>query len=152
SGEPRWLGVLAQIPGEPEQPRVLLVSVPYALKAADADTIGGKPASAFVLAQNYLPTEGTLPLGADPRNIAPRISGTGSANKVTKWQDSIGTVEDSSIQDNGTGTALTIDSSNRIGIGTTTPGVSLDISGSNPLVRVTDNSTTGISGLVFGNQ
>lgn len=48
SGEPRWLGV--QPEGQAEQPRVLLVSVPYALKAADAETIGGKPLSAFVLA------------------------------------------------------------------------------------------------------
>src|SRR5258708_37647341 len=36
--------------GEQEQPRVLLLSVPYALKAADAETIGGLPPSAFVLA------------------------------------------------------------------------------------------------------
>ena len=28
SGAPRWLGVQAQTPGEQEQPRVLLVSVP----------------------------------------------------------------------------------------------------------------------------
>jgi len=27
----------------------MLLSVPYALKAADADTVGGKPLSAFVL-------------------------------------------------------------------------------------------------------
>jgi hypothetical protein len=50
SNEPRWLGVHVQIAGEDEQPRLLLVSVPYAMKAADADTIGGRPASAFVLA------------------------------------------------------------------------------------------------------
>ena len=48
--EARWLGI--QVQGEEEQPRVLLVSVPYALKAADAETLGGKPASAFVLAES----------------------------------------------------------------------------------------------------
>jgi hypothetical protein len=48
SGEARWLGVQAQ--AQAEQPRVLLVSVPYALKALDAETIGGLPPSAFVLA------------------------------------------------------------------------------------------------------
>jgi hypothetical protein len=48
SGEARWLGI--QIAGEPTQPRVLLASVPYALKAADAATLGGLPASAFALA------------------------------------------------------------------------------------------------------
>jgi hypothetical protein len=46
SGEAHWLGV--QVSNLPEQPRVLLVSVPYALKAGDAETLGGKPASAFV--------------------------------------------------------------------------------------------------------
>ena len=48
SGDGRWLGI--QPDGRPEQSRVLLVSVPYALKAVDAETIGGKPLSAFVLA------------------------------------------------------------------------------------------------------
>ena len=38
SGEARWLGI--QPEHEPELPRVLLVSAPYALKAADADTLG----------------------------------------------------------------------------------------------------------------
>src|SRR5260370_29082351 len=48
SGEARWLGVRGN--GGEEQPRVLLLSVPYALKPADAETVGGLPASAFVLA------------------------------------------------------------------------------------------------------
>ena len=48
TSEARWLGV--RINNGEEQPRVLLVSVPYALKAADADTLGGKPLSAFQLA------------------------------------------------------------------------------------------------------
>ena len=48
TGEARWLAV--QIGNEAEQPRVTLVAVPYAMKAADAQTLGGLPASAFVLA------------------------------------------------------------------------------------------------------
>jgi hypothetical protein len=48
TGEARWLEV--QVAGEKPQPRVLLTSVPYALKAADAATLGGLPASAFALA------------------------------------------------------------------------------------------------------
>jgi len=61
-----WVGVQAQLPGAVEQPRVLLVAVPYALKAADADTLGGKPASAFatVEAQPFSATAlGTAPAG-----------------------------------------------------------------------------------------
>ena len=46
--EQRWLGV--QVQGQEEQARVLLVSVPYALKAHEADTLGGMPASAFIQA------------------------------------------------------------------------------------------------------
>ena len=47
SVQARWVGV--QVSGQAEQPRVLLVSAPYALKAGDAETIGGLPPSAFVL-------------------------------------------------------------------------------------------------------
>jgi hypothetical protein len=50
SGEPWWLGIRFNRPGEAEQPRILLVSVPYALKAADAETLGGRPASDYLLA------------------------------------------------------------------------------------------------------
>jgi len=46
--EQRWLGV--QVQGQEEQARVLLVSVPYALKAHEADTLGGMPASAIIKA------------------------------------------------------------------------------------------------------
>jgi hypothetical protein len=47
SNEARWLGV--QPEGQAEQPRILFASVPYALKAADAETFAGKPISAFQL-------------------------------------------------------------------------------------------------------
>ncbi len=50
SGEPRWLGVQALLPGQEEQSRVLLVSVPYAIQAENARTLGGLPASAFLRA------------------------------------------------------------------------------------------------------
>jgi hypothetical protein len=48
AGEARWLGVQPQ--GQPGQPRIMLLSVPYALKAGDAETLGGRPASAYALA------------------------------------------------------------------------------------------------------
>ena len=48
SGDSRWLSVQAQLPDESERPRILLVSVPYALQAANAETLGGLPPSAFV--------------------------------------------------------------------------------------------------------
>jgi hypothetical protein len=52
SGEARWLGVQAS--GQAEQPRLLLAAVPYAMKAVDADTLGGVPASSYVSSQANL--------------------------------------------------------------------------------------------------
>lgn len=78
AGEPRWLGVQALLPGAEEEPRVRLVSVPYALEAADAQTLGGLPASAFAKAT---PTAGVLDMPgayAIPAGAAPlAVAGTG---------------------------------------------------------------------------
>lgn len=46
SGTARWLGVTVE--GEPEQSRLLLVSVPFALKAEDAAKLDGKDAAEYV--------------------------------------------------------------------------------------------------------
>src|SRR5579859_128109 len=50
SDEARWLGV--EVQGQVQQPRTMLVSVPYALKAVEAEKLAGKPASDFVLSEN----------------------------------------------------------------------------------------------------
>jgi len=50
NSQAQWLGVTPQ--GLQEQARVKLLSVPYALKAGDAETLGGLPASAFLRALN----------------------------------------------------------------------------------------------------
>jgi hypothetical protein len=54
---PRWLGVWPQLEGEKEHSRVILVSVPYALKAADSETLQGLPASAFLRAPSATSSE-----------------------------------------------------------------------------------------------
>src|SRR5688500_14204671 len=48
SGDAQWMGLLIERTGETEQPRVRIASVPYALKASDAETLGGLPASAYL--------------------------------------------------------------------------------------------------------
>jgi hypothetical protein len=45
-----WLGTVFERPGEVEGARVRVTSVPYALRAAEADTLGGRPASDYQLA------------------------------------------------------------------------------------------------------
>jgi hypothetical protein len=54
SEQARW--AVGQVEGQAEPPRVLLVSAPYALKAGDAETIGGLPPSAFLLATPIIGT------------------------------------------------------------------------------------------------
>jgi hypothetical protein len=72
-GEARWLGV--QPEGQPEQPRILLVAVPYALKAADADTLGGRPLSAFLLAPAEPDAAPAEPLSSTGQRIRPTLTG-----------------------------------------------------------------------------
>jgi hypothetical protein len=103
SGEARWLEV--QVERQAEQPRVLLVSVPYALKAADAETLGGKPLSSFVLAS---PSSGggagvgtvVSPAGGGSIGAA-TIGGGGIPNVVSKFDGTGANVINSSISDDG---------------------------------------------------
>jgi len=121
SGEARWLGV--RVNGGEEQPRVLLLSVPYALKAADAETIGGLPPSAFVLAAppvGVATTSTATVTGPQPQvpGSTPVTTAGGTVNKLAKF-DATADVTNSIIFDNGT----------NVGIGNTAPGAKLDVSG-----------------------
>lgn len=128
SGQARWLGI--QPESQPEQDRVLLATVPYAAKAGDAETLGGKPLSAFVLAQQ---TTGTLtaekpaslmatslwPGGATANSTAP----TWLSNYMPKFLDA-STLGNSTIVDTG----------GKIGIGTATPESILDVVGNSGMM------------------
>ena len=80
SGEPRWLGAQFNRPGEPEQPRVLMTSVPYALKSVDAETLGGKPASAYLLAPSGTLASNAVSTTASGTTTAPATSTTVMTN------------------------------------------------------------------------
>ena len=69
SGEPHWLGIRIALDDEPEQPRIFMASVPYALKAQDADSLGGLPASAF-LRVNSFPEGVPVTAASDPSTPA----------------------------------------------------------------------------------
>jgi len=106
SGRARWIGVA--VDADPEQPRFVLLSVAYALKASDADTVGGRTPSDFVLATNF--TEKVTAAVQESR-----ISGSVGIQSVTlnmlQKGDGAGGTTDSSIIDNG-----------NVGIGETNPG------------------------------
>jgi cytoskeletal protein CcmA (bactofilin family) len=130
SGQARWLGI--QAAGEPEQDRVLLAAVPYAAKAGDAETLGGRPLSAFVLAPQNTGTA----VNVKTAEVASSLFGGGATtntaapawvpNYLPKFLDA-STLTNSTI----------VDAGGKIGIGTVTPESLLDIVGnSGQMVKI----------------
>jgi hypothetical protein len=118
TAQAQWLGVRQE--GQAEQPRIMLLSVPYALEAADAETFGGKPPSAYMSALNSgagVNSIGTT-LGRNGKQ-AP-AGGGGTTNYIALWTSST-----------NLGDSVMYQSSNNIGIGTTSPGYPLTVSGNN---------------------
>lgn len=153
TGLARWLGIAPQLPGAGELPRILLVGVPYALKAADADTLGGKPASAFVTVDSQSSSangesvtqtaSGNHSLAVLPlqSQSAPLFSCSGcAANFVPLLTDASGDLTDSIIFQSTSG---------NVGVGTTNPSQQLTIWGGGG-VGITGES--GIQLLLMGNQ
>ncbi|MBV9294148.1 MAG: hypothetical protein JO145_01150, partial [Acidobacteriaceae bacterium] len=105
SGAARWLAVEPGAPAAVESSRVLLVGVPYALKAADADTLGGKPASAYLTAgapseQPHIETAIT-PTSAPGPNPPTTLSGSGTTDYVPLWTSSTTLGDSILFQTNG---------------------------------------------------
>ncbi len=138
SGEARWLGV--QVSGEPEQPRVMLLAVPYALKAADAQTVGGLPASAFVLAApSALAANSPVSPPSSPANLEPTVGGGGTTGYLAGWVDNNGDLGNSTVFQSGTGSTA------KIGINEKTPLATLDVNGSGLFRGILEMATTGFA-------
>ena len=115
-GGARWLGV--QVEGQAEQARVLLFSVPYALKAQDAETLGGKPASAFLqVLRNQNETGGN-----NVQKLPPPTHGNGTLNFIPLWT-ATNIIDKSSLFQSGL----------NVGVGTTAPSALLDVAGTTNL-------------------
>jgi len=116
-----WVGV--SVEGQAEQPRILLVSAPYALKAGDAETLGGLPPSAFLLAAapaggSVAKPQATSSASPDATCAAITSDGTATANQVAKFTAACA-IEPSAIFESG----------GKVGIGTTAPTAALDVNG-----------------------
>jgi hypothetical protein len=138
-GEARWLGV--RVNGGDEQPRVLLLSVPYALKAADAQTLGGLPASAFVLAAPLTSPNGnsTGEATATGAGMSPSVGGTGTQDFIPLWTDNNGTLGNSAMFQLGTGPSA------KIGINLKNPLFTLDINGQELVRGLLELATTNFA-------
>lgn len=72
-GQARWLAIRAHGPAVPERPRILLVSVPYALKAEEAERLAGKSLQDFVLVEQLKSPEERTRLGLEPSTTAATV-------------------------------------------------------------------------------
>jgi hypothetical protein len=131
SGQGRWLGVSYN--GGPEQPRVALLSVPYALEAGDAQTIGGLPPSAFVLAtpggvsapaaaRSDAATAAGVAQGVTPDGTSNVTTSGGTVNALPLWTTATN-IQSSAITQTGSGSTA------KIGIGVAAPASALDVKG-----------------------
>src|SRR6202790_4734751 len=118
AGEARWLGVQPQ--GQAEYPRVMLLSVPYALKAGDAQTIGGLPSSAFLLAPSATGTRSSTRTAISTPLISGPVTGSGTVNFLPLWDGVSDIISSALFQSGSAPTAM-------IGINTATPTAALDL-------------------------
>jgi hypothetical protein len=167
SAEAHWLGV--EVQGKPQQSRTLLVSVPYALKAVDAEKLAGKSVSDFVLteslgeqvrqviqAQGQVVAEPTLAgttlqkQTAASSTATPQVSSPGPKFPPSTFS---GTTSDQIVlvQQNGSGAglvALTPQNNAVAGLSTNGTGVFGQSSGSG--VAGIATAATGFTSGVFG--
>lgn len=119
SGEARWLAV--QVADQAEQTRVLLVAVPYAMKAADAETIRGLPPSAFVLAVQptaEATSSATNSPGGNIGTALTTVTGAGTLNFLPIWTGA-----------NTLGNSVLFQTGGKVGINITAPTTTLDVKG-----------------------
>jgi hypothetical protein len=157
SGEARWLGRHFERPGEREQARVLLASVPYALKASDADTLGGRPPSAYLLADprasgdgHATTTDATSATGTSKTASASGVQAltAGNANYIARFTNAT-----------DLGNSAIYDAGGSVGINTTTPFDALHVRFTNTTgaftgyaVQNLSSGAASYSGMLFYDQ
>jgi hypothetical protein len=145
----QWLGTRFDRAGEVEARRVRLTSVPYALRSADADTLGGHPASAYVLAPTAGDPATRSATAADqPTPPSANLILPGTPNVLAKYVNA-GDVGDSAVYESG----------GRVGIGTTGPADLFHVRFTNTngtltgmAVQNLGNTATSYSGTLFYDQ
>jgi len=141
SGDAQWLEV--RVEGQPEQPRVLLVSVPYALKAAEADTLAGHAASDFVTTEKLSSVVDQQVRQTHTAGAKPNLVNGVITDPATNFTDTT-TNQVVAVTQLGTGKGLTATSPNGMAV----QGVATAPTGSSFGVYGQSASTTGVG--IFG--
>jgi len=97
----RWVGVAVE--NESEQPRVALISVPYAAKAASADMLSGKTLTDFVLTSTLHEDVRTV---LQEGGVAASLATNGTLNYLQKADASGTNTVDSSVYETGGNVAV----------------------------------------------
>jgi hypothetical protein len=109
NGAPRWLSV--ERAGTAPGPRVLLAAVPYAVSAANATSLGGRPAADYLLTPRARAAAAASTSGAATADRDPvLLVNNGTANFIGKFFNNVDLIN-SQLFDNGT----------NVGVGTTNP-------------------------------
>jgi hypothetical protein len=146
----QWLGTIFERAGEVEGPRVRITSVPYALRASDAETLGGRPASAYLLAPSGAgTTEAPTPQAQEvTTGTSQSVVLTGTPNFLAKYVNSA-----------DVGNSAVVESGGSVGIGTSTPLDTLHVRFLNTngaatglAVQNLGSTATSYSGMLFYDQ
>ena len=150
TGDAQWRGTLFERAGEVEGPRVRITSVPYALRASDADTLGGRPASAYCW---HLPAGTAWQPSRRPPALTwkrqPRTScWPGTPNFLAKY-----------VNGADVGNSAVYEANGMVGVGTTTPLDYVHVRFNDPggattglAVQNLGNTATSYSGTLFYDQ
>ena len=139
----QWLGTKFDRPGEVESARAQLTSVPYTLRAADADTLGGRPASAYLLAPTAGSAESSAMKPASESRAATSTATTpnavlpGTDGFVAKYVGTADVGPSAIYEAAGTG---------NVGIGATNPLDALHVRFTNPGGTATGYAVQNLSG------
>jgi len=157
-GVPQWIGITVE--SQPEQPRVMLVTVPYAVKAVSADTLAGKPATDFVLSSSLrtdlravLKEEGIRSRADSPVTNAVTLNVLQKGDGVGGTTDALNVVETGGNL--GVGTATPADRLHVLGrmrVNTSPSGGSLVATEYGGLARITAAASGGGGTVALGRE
>jgi hypothetical protein len=143
----RWMGTLFERAGEAEA-RVALTSVPYALHASDADTLGGRPASDYALAGGGRDRAAGSTTDQESAVAGPNTVLPGATNFISKY-----------VNATDVGTSAVYETGGLVGVGTTSPLDALHVRFTNTAGGMTGlavqnlgSTATSYSGMLFFDQ